>query len=252
MTSSIRQRRAEKGVHEGMDCSSQWNNDEDERLPPLRRAGSSLTEFLESDGESQQDFSSRQQPKVSEVHTTQQNRSSIWTDIQHVISLPLRNLSQEFCNNGLPWEGNSCRSLLAGGSGCLYALPALFANASFLERMIWIVQACLSVWADYFHIHHSSIVHGLDRIMATCMLVTTVVRAATKLNEWVLLLGLLPSAFFVAASFAKKNRNLAAWHWSHFGWHLSGGLVSMLVVGLINDCPQVDSSLLVHLCKSEP
>jgi hypothetical protein len=245
MTSHIRQRH-EKGIQDGIDCSSRWD-DQDERRPNLRRAGSS-TECVES-GDESQDFC-RQDPKVSKLHI--KKLSSIWANLQHVISLPLSNLSQEFCNNGLPWEGNDCRSLLAGGSGCLYALPALFANVSFFEQMIWIVQACLSVWADYFHVHHSSIAHGLDRIMATCLFVTTVVRAATKLNVWrVLLLGLLPTAFFVAASFAKKNRNLAAWHWSHFGWHLSGGLVSMLVVGLIYDCPQVDSSLLVLLCRPE-
>ena len=80
----------------------------------------------------------------------------------HTLQVHVDSMVHDFNASGIPWKGMQCRNLWAGGTGVLYALPALVCP-TWPERAMWCVQAFLSVWADYFHIHHDSIAHGLDR-----------------------------------------------------------------------------------------
>jgi hypothetical protein len=172
--------------------------------------------------------------------------------LQHVINtiyLQFKGVTQDFQKNGMPWEGPECCSLMAGCSGILYALPALVCPNQ-VERAVWILQACLSVLADYFHIHHDSIWHGIDRYFAIFNSIFIVYRACDRLNWPVILLAIPPVGCYVTANRAKNQLDLSAWHWFHFGWHITGGVLATLVIHLLYSCPDTDS-LLMALCQAE-
>ena len=176
-----------------------------------------------------------------------ENTSPFHHCISHALSLHLTSLLKDFRSNGLPWQGDQCRSLMAGGSGCLYALPALY-SCSRSEQALWITQSILSVCADYFNVHHDSVAHGIDRIFATFVLVNTCFRGSSILQWWTPIWAVLPCSFFVAASGAKKDLNLELWHWYHFFWHLTGSFVCMMMVYLIYNCPDADG-LFSFMCR---
>ena len=59
----------------------------------------------------------------------------------------------DFTSAGIPWEGLQCRSIMAGGSGIMYALPALVCP-SWTEKVsptgvlgCWVVT-CVAKWLD--------------------------------------------------------------------------------------------------------
>ena len=62
-------------------------------------------------------------------------------------------LVHNFRDNNMPWS--ECRSLIAGASGILYALPIFVVNDR-VEQLVWCIQASLSIMADYVHIQHDS------------------------------------------------------------------------------------------------
>lgn len=154
----------------------------------------------------------------------------------------IRALTHGFCNNNLPWEGECCRSIMAGGSGILYFLPALVCPSNF-EKMMWVLQAFFSVWADYFHIHHRSVAHGIDRWFATAMTARMIYLAATRLQPWTAMTALGPISCFAGAGGAKKKMNLEAWHQWHLTWHITGSLLSLGTMHMIYFCEgQVEGS----------
>ena len=210
--------------------------------PTLRKSGSSLDLGYFS-GDDESDYGDEDSPEKSSI---------LKSFIPHAALVQFNGMFHDCCNSTLPWKGYQCRSIRAGGSGCLYALPAL-ATSNRWEQAIWITQAILSVWADYFNIHHSSFAHGADRIYAFTNLVQIVVRGGTILPPWVPLIVILPISCFMGAGRAKKTLDLEAWHWWHFGWHLTGGICAMLAVYLIDHCPhlQLDNGLEAFLCRPE-
>jgi len=171
--------------------------------------------------------------------------------VQHAVRVQVSGLSTEFCDNGMPWSSiEQCRSMTAGLTGILYAMPSFFvlgpaapagssdnATLLLLERTAWIVTACFSVWADYFHIHRPSVAHGVDRIWATAMLLATIWRGGTLLAWWSPFVGAaLPVTCFVLASRAKKRLKLRSWHYWHCGWHVTGAIIASFVVYSIHRC----------------
>jgi hypothetical protein len=208
--------------------------------PKLRRSGSSLgLGYISSDEEI--DYGDEDGLEKSSI---------LESFIPHALFVQFNGMFHDCCDSTLPWKGYQCRSLRAGGSGCLYALPAL-ATSNRWEQAIWITQAILSVWADYFNIHHSSVAHGVDRVYAFTNLVQIVVRAGMILPPWMPLVVILPISCFIGAGRVKKTLNLEAWHWWHFGWHLTGGMCAMLTVYLMYHCPdlQSDYGLEAFLCR---
>jgi hypothetical protein len=210
--------------------------------PKLRKSGSSLgLVYFSSDDES--DFGDEEGSEKSSI---------LASFIPHAVLLQFNGIFHDFCDSGLPWKGYQCRSLRAGGSGCLYALPAL-ATSNRWEQAIWITQAILSVWADYFNSHHSSFAHGVDRVCAFTNLVQIIVRGGTILPPYLPLIAITPISCFMGAGRAKKALDLEAWHWWHFGWHLTGGICAMLTVYLMHHCPdlQSDCGLEAFLCRPD-
>ena len=132
---------------------------------------------------------------------------------------------RHFRSPNMPWKGELCRSPWAGLSGAAYMLPAL-ACTTILEQGIWVVAAFLSVWADYVHIHHDSIFHGLDRCYATCIMAWAFALGAWHLEPWVIILGTVPLCCFAKGRDAKAHPTPSAWVFWHFWWHISGGLLT--------------------------
>ena len=188
-------------------------------------------------------------------------RNYVVQTIQH----QLQGMTEDFVKSGLPWSGNQCRSFMAGGTGILYCLPAMAIalaawhadheghtgfhaspvsihhNLQYLEQAAWILQAYLSVMADYVHIHHDSVFHGLDRYYASFNTIVTLVRAALVLSTMIMLaLGSPPICCFVLANRAKTMAasdlekdhyyHLQQWHWWHGAWHVTGSIAVAVAV----------------------
>jgi hypothetical protein len=212
---------------------------EESSRPRLRRAGSSMDSAASSMWD---DVFVSVKPKEEFLFLRH---------VGNTLSLLLKGVTKDFRSNGMPWKGSRCRSLIAGGSGILYALPALVCSSNHpLECVMWIVQAILSVLADYFHIHHDSMWHGVDRFFATFNLIATIVRAGTRLNSRVLPFAILPVGCYVAANRAKTRLDLRAWHWYHFLWHVTSSWLTMLVVYLLYSCPYTDP-FFATLCRQQ-
>ena len=244
MTLRKRRRRTRPPVSEGAEHDFEKVhfalplNDDDSSMPKLRRAGSSVEDSLGS-------IHSDNNYPVG----TSKEKAFILQTIINTISIQVKGLSNDFCQNGLPWKGPQCRSVVAGCSGVFYMLP-IFATSNSLERFQWILQACLSVLADYFHIHHDSAWHGIDRYFATFNVVLILYRAYKRLHWSILSLAIAPLGSYVFASRAKTMLDIQSWHWYHFGWHITGSVAVTCVVYLIHHCRNEVDPLLMAFCGS--
>ena len=151
-------------------------------------------------------------------------------------------LTNEFNQNGLPWSGEQCRSIMAGGSGVLYCIPALFCKDNRIEQSLWITQAILSILADYVYIDQDSWFHGIDRIFATSNTVAVILRATFQLQAIILITGIVPIGSFILANRSKQQLNLQDWKYYHFLWHLTSSLKVAFVVYLLYNCSDYTQS----------
>ena len=140
----------------------------------------------------------------------------------------------DFCKNGLPWDGPICRSKRAGLSGILYALPALVASGHPYDQIMWSLQACLSILADYVYIGEDSCWHGVDRYFAIINLLAIIGRAYNSLHWSVGLLTIIPVSCYVGANRAKTRKDVNAWHFWHALWHVTGGPLACLVIYILH------------------
>ncbi len=140
----------------------------------------------------------------------------------------------DFKSSGLPWSGMKCRSLRAGGSSILCLLPIL-AEVHSMAKCWWVIQCFLALQADYFHVHHPSTWHGLDKIAAVITWIFMTSRVYISLDPMIYIpLVAVPSSFFLLASRAKDQVDLEAWKWCHLGWHVCGPFCSMIAICLMN------------------
>jgi hypothetical protein len=168
----------------------------------------------------------------------------------------------EFQHNGLPWEGQQCRSIQAGCSGIFFSGVAWFISNKnnndnntestdnnnndpriLLLQMAWALQGIISVLADYVYIPYTSIWHGMDRISATLLLLISCSQVLQSLAWWMTLIGIGPVACFVQAAHAKQERNLQKWHVWHCAWHLVASSVTMFLMYLLYQyCPSINDT----------
>lgn len=179
----------------------------------------------------------------SERQNTRCSTLCLIQNLSKTMAAQVLGLTTEFKKNGLPWSGDQCRSILAGGSGVLFCIPAIFCNGNRIEQSIWITQAILSVLADYVYIDQDSWFHGIDRIFATSNVVAMIARAVIQLQAIILITGVFPIGAFILANRSKQQLNLEAWKFYHFLWHLTSSLKTAFVVYLLYNCPDYTQSL---------
>ena len=172
--------------------------------------------------------------------------SSMLRNVLKTLTVQTRGLTKEFRSNGLPWKGKKCRSILAGGSGVLYCLPALVCQSNPFEQCTWIAQGILSVIADYFFMDRDSLAHGIDRISATTLFVSMTFRAVTKLRVTSLVLSIVPFFAFVLANRAKQKLDLQLWIYCHFLWHLTSSISTTIAIYLLYNCPENGETVLTN------
>lgn len=59
----------------------------------------------------------------------------------NMLKIQWKCLFVEITNPGIPWTGMQCRSLRAGGTGILYALPAFVSPSP--DKYLWIIQGII-------------------------------------------------------------------------------------------------------------
>lgn len=136
----------------------------------------------------------------------------------------------------------SCKNWWSGLTGLLYALPLLSHNRmTSLGKLSWLLQALLSVLADYSYIGHSHPIHGIDRYLATfnCFRVLGV---GVDAKLWLhVVLAPIPLGCHLLARIAKVDMNESVegtpeferhrqlWITMHGWWHVTGALLIALM-----------------------
>ena len=273
--SSLRHRRQRKGGWRDVLTEQQENNDDNNQeektvsgsdttttTPLLRRAGSStlsstsLSSYDDDDYDNPDDDKTdilinsdddlkrplegvSSDDRLSSILLLSEDQQQLDENnvILKTIYHQLKGMSDDFQKSGLPWDGTQCRSTWAGLSGILYCLPIFFCYNHRMEQIAWIIQAFLSIMADYLHIHHESYWHGIDRFYATYNVLSTIVRASYGLHYTIICTSIIPISCFVLANQAKNQQNLQSWQYYHGWWHLSGSIIVAYVVYLLYTCP---------------
>jgi len=188
-----------------------------------------------------------------DAKTVAAKRSS--SNLSSCFGAQVRGMFKDFRSNGLPWRGNDCRSVISGCSGLLFCLPAFFCKSNRLEQFNWVLQALLSVMADYVYIGTDSWIHGIDRFFATTNTFAIIARAAFALNSNAITIALIPISAFVLANRAKEQLDLKGWIFYHFLWHVTASVAVTVTVHLLFTCPDfnrdnanLESSPLYNLC----
>jgi hypothetical protein len=201
------------------------------------------------------EFSNEQNSNNEGAVSSKISSSSSFCQFSKVAKTQVRGMTEEFRSSGLPWSGHECRSLIAGGSGVLYCLPALFCNSNPLEQSIWLTQALISVMADYVYVGGDSWIHGIDRFFATANTFVVIFRAALGLKIITTTIAVIPISTFILANRSKQLMDLQGWIYFHFLWHLTSSIAVAFTVHLLHTCPDFNEedsnsySLLYSLCK---
>ena len=214
--------------------------------PKLRHTGSSTETFATSSSSFADDDNDVR--VVNEYTLEKKASSSLLRVFLNSTSMQIHGMLSDFRKSNMPWEGPQCRSILAGGSGVLLALPAVVCPNP-LEQLVWIVQGVLSFMADYIHIHHDSIWHGIDRYSALSNFIYLGFRSYHRLHWSVLLWSTPCVGCFFGANSAKSNLDLMAWHRWHCAWHISGAILAAMTIHLLYACPTPASLGLDIFCQ---
>ena len=137
----------------------------------------------------------------------------------------------KFCSTNLPWKDESCKHILSGLSGIFYLMPICLCTGTFLDNIAWIMQAILSIMADYLYIQHSHFIHGVDKVFA----VFNISRIMIRVYPIASLTPAIPMLMFFALShYFKIINKVHYWIYCHFCWHLVGGLTCTYGMYLLN------------------
>jgi hypothetical protein len=198
------------------------------------------------------------QKRTSDRLSSQNFSSCVLQQVSKTMVAQVRGMTEEFKKSGLPWEGHECRSMMAGLSGVLYCLPALFCKSHSIEQYVWLTQALLSVMADYVYVDKDSWVHGIDRFVATTNAFAVLIWAASGLKVNIMIIGIIPISTFILANRSKQQRSLQSWIYYHFLWHLTGSIGVAFVFHLLHNCRDYDGDfstdnyLLNRFCLKAP
>ena len=122
------------------------------------------------------------------------------------------------------WTLDEPRAPVSVLSGALFALPAA-CTPDPAEQALWVVQAVVSVLADYVYIGGPSPAHGVDRVLASFNFLRLAFLLSQEAPE-LFALGLVPAALFVYAQRMKDLDRPEDWQLAHGLWHASGAAVA--------------------------
>jgi len=98
---------------------------------------------------------------------------------------------------------------------------------------LWLLQAFLSVTADYFYVNDLHVVHGIDRIFATYNTIRIIMIVALNLPVWTVVFAILPLSMYYNGALAKKSMNVKKWIMFHTLWHFTGGFLCMFFTYMV-------------------
>jgi len=137
----------------------------------------------------------------------------------------------KFCSTNLPWKDESCKHILSGLSGVFYLLPICLSNSALWDNIAWIMQAILSIMADYIYIQQPHFIHGVDKVFA----VYNISRIMFRVYPVSSLIPTIPMLIlFVLSHYFKMVNNVQGWIYCHFCWHLVGGITCTYGMYLLN------------------
>ena len=153
----------------------------------------------------------------------------------------------DFDGKMMPW---TTKSKWVGYSAACYVLPAVLPiyphSLTLFDtvfRGAWCVQAGVSYWSDYMHTGHRHVSHGVDRWLATSMLVVTVVLTAMNLGPEIALVAVTPPLVFqLKGQAAVRDRRWDAYVLNHTLWHVVGGFAAAYVLHNVQLAKTTDDS----------
>eukprot|EP00520_Triparma_pacifica_P011072 CAMPEP_0118653916 /NCGR_PEP_ID=MMETSP0785-20121206/12087_1 /TAXON_ID=91992 /ORGANISM="Bolidomonas pacifica, Strain CCMP 1866" /LENGTH=205 /DNA_ID=CAMNT_0006546493 /DNA_START=128 /DNA_END=742 /DNA_ORIENTATION=- len=138
--------------------------------------------------------------------------------------------SAHFNEAHLPLEA---KHWFSGLSGFMFILPIFSRNRmTRYGKGMWLMQALLSVLADYTYLGLSHPVHGVDRHAATINCIRLFMLGINAGLWYYIRAASVPLGIHLAARIAKKEENWPLWIFLHGWWHISGPI---LIYWLYND-----------------
>jgi len=145
-----------------------------------------------------------------------------------IISKHIRLLTTDFSQSNHPWKKVS---KWAGYTGILYLMPIFFINSnnlySNIYQLLWVIQTAFVLASDYgWGGPTPHILHGIDRLLATCMVLSTIIITSLYLNPAFVIIGSLIPLYFVYQSMvAAKENNWNKYVLNHTLWHITGPII---------------------------
>ena len=137
----------------------------------------------------------------------------------------------------------STPSKLAGLSGIMYILPVFFIKENGFEmnlyKLLWILNAIFVISSDYFFYNTDSIIHGIDRWLATLNVIISFIITLQHYPFWKCCIYVFPPLYFVYKSKVAENEN--DYIFNHTMWHVTGPTIVSYILYQI----QLNSKIII-------
>ena len=166
--------------------------------------------------------------------------------IQHI-----KLITTDFTKSNHSWDKGS---VIAGMSGIFYVLPYFFIkdtnNYTTIFKVLWIIQAIFVCTSDYFLANRkSTIIRGIDRLLATLMVISMMIITYKYYNIWYMLIGAFFPLYFVYQSkMSGFNDDWESYVFNHAMWHITGPIIASFILYQI----QLKHKLFVYQMNIQP
>jgi len=131
-----------------------------------------------------------------------------------------------------PW---SERSKWVGYSAWCYILPSFFIKGtsllSYFFRIIWIIQAGFVFSSDYGWATDVHVLHGIDRWLATLLVIYMIYITIKYYNKWYILCsGFIPIYCVYLSKIAAKRKDWDMYVLNQTIWHITGPIIASYVL----------------------
>jgi hypothetical protein len=153
------------------------------------------------------------------------------------LSQQVKLMTTNFSATAMPWTR---KSKLVGYSAICYAGPALVLRGGTgifarVFSLLWCLQVGACFWSDYTWTGRAHVSHGVDRWLASSLLVAMVVLASSQLSvAHALAAAALPLYCLRRGKLAVAEADWPRYVVWHSMWHLTGPVVACAVLVRIN------------------